>query len=568
MAEVHLARQRGPRRFQKLVVVKTVHSKLATKPSLAEALLDEARIAALVKHPNVIDIYDLGEERGTYFIAMEYLEGESLATVLRTARGGARLDPFSTTRIIADCALGLHAAHELTTLKGEPMELVHQDVTPGNVIVLYTGQVKLVDFGVAKVRTSADAGLVKGKAGYLAPELFEGNPADRRSDVFALGVVLWEALTLRRLFHSATERETFDKIRAGNVPPPSRFAPAVTRDLDEACLRALASDPTARYPTARAMHDDLAAVLRAANWGGDNEPIARFMRTTFAPQIAARAELLRELDADEAPRPDVLETITGVGFDPARTPDDEAVVGAHGVSRLPLPPPRPPTEPTPGGGGTGELLDPADLIDIATPISSSLPVRRRSRLPFVIATAAVIGAVAPLVAIGTRTGDTPDALAAAAPGGDAGVALVAPIDAAPVVIADDPDAAVAVVEVAVDAGVVPVAPVEARRADRTRPPDRAPERAAIDAAKLTTAKSLYKDGLQRFVGGDTGAAIGKFQAALDRDPGYAPAHRGLGMAYERKGDRSRATRAFKRYLELAPDAPDAAAVRDRLEKLR
>jgi hypothetical protein len=210
---------------------------------------------------------------------------------------------------------------------------VHQDVTPGNVIVLYTGQVKLVDFGVAKVRTSADAALVKGKAGYLAPELFEGAAADRRSDVWSLGVVLWESLVLRRLFAAKTEEETFERIRNGPIDPPSKFALAVTKDLDDVCMKALARNPTLRYQSARAMQDDLIAVLRHANWSGDSEPIARFMRTTFASQIAARQEVLRDLAAREDPRPEAIERMSAHDEDPAQgTPPtlEEVVAGAHG----------------------------------------------------------------------------------------------------------------------------------------------------------------------------------------------------------------------------------------------
>lgn len=545
MAEVHLARQRGPRKFQKLVVVKTVHSKLASKPALAEALLDEARIAALVKHPNVVDIYDLGEENGTYFIAMEYLEGESLAAVLMASRAGPRLDPFSTARIIADGAAGLHAAHELRDLTGAPLELVHQDVTPGNVIVLYGGQVKLVDFGVAKVSTSQDVGLVKGKAGYLAPELFDGASADRRCDVWSLGVVLWEALTLRRLFGVKSEEETFQRIRTMPIQAPSRLALAVTKDLDDVCLKALARDPTARYQTARDMHDDLVAVLRAANWSGDSEPIARFMRTAFASQIIARREVLRDLGARESLRPETIERMSAPEEDvapgtPPGTP--EVVAGAHGAVRLPAE--------TPAADGDVELLEGSAVQMIDAP-----PAKRRRGVVIAVGVAA-LAAVIVIFAVAGGGSKQPRADAAAALGGsaeepappppppvDAGAIEVATVDAA------EPDAAVAVPDVRPD-----------EKRDRDRDRDDKPQVPA-------SARALYKDGLGKFVAGDTGAAISRFQAALDRDPRYAPAHRGLGMAYERKGERSRAARSFRRYLELAPDAADAAQIRARLAKL-
>ncbi len=580
MAEVHLARQRGPKKFQKLVVVKTVHSKLASKPALAEALLDEARIAALVKHPNVVDIYDLGEEQGTYFIAMEYLEGESLATVLMASRTGPRLDPFSTARIIADSAAGLHAAHELRALDGTVLELVHQDVTPGNVIVLYTGQVKLVDFGVAKVSTSAESGLVKGKAGYLAPELFDGASADRRCDVWSLGVVLWEALTLRRLFGVKTEEETFDRIRTLPIPPPSRQALAVTKDLDDVCLKALARDPAARYQTAREMQEDLLAVLRAANWSGDSEPIARFMRTSFAPQIAARREVLREVGARDSLRPETIERMTSHGdSDETGTPPgaEQVVAGAHGAVRRPT---------SPGGetpAADGEILEIADSgLQLIEP-----PAKRRKKLGVAIAIGVAVLAAAVVIFViasgGARTpagamaaDDPPSARREVATNEVPTNAVTANAVTANAVTANAVTAnavdggAAAVIEVA-DAGVAVAGDVDA--GDKLDRDDRRGEKHDRDRdrdggpATPASARSLYKDGLGKFVAGDTRGAISRFQDAVKRDPRYAPAHRGLGMAYERTGDRSRAARSFRTYLALAPDAADAAQIRARLGKL-
>jgi serine/threonine protein kinase len=357
MAEVYLARQRGPKAFEKLVVVKTVHPRLASKQSLAEALLEEARIAAKVRHPHVVDIYDLGEEDGTYFIAMEYLEGESMTSIIRAQRskGGQRLPPLRTAQVIADCAGGLHAAHELKSLAGEPLELVHQDVTPGNVFVLYTGQAKLLDFGVAKVRNTADADLVKGKAGYLAPELFERHRADRRSDVFALGVVLWESLTLRRLFGGSTDAEAFAKIRACDVPPPSSLVGGIPPELDHVCLRALTKSRDERYQTARALQEDLNALLRGAD-RHDYEAMASYMRAAFASQIAVRQQLLRELDAGGAVGATTLEALTATFADasPPESPlgaDERRAIGERVGDPAPV-------EAAPSAGASPTAADP------------------------------------------------------------------------------------------------------------------------------------------------------------------------------------------------------------------
>jgi serine/threonine-protein kinase len=491
-------------------------------------------------------------------MAMDWVEGDSLRTIIKEARRRRAIPAEIAVKIIADAAAGLHAAHELRDLKGEPLELVHQDVTPGNVIVLYGGQVKLVDFGVAKVSTTVDVGLVKGKAGYLAPELFDGAAADRRSDVFALGVVLWEALTLRRLFGARTEEETFSRIRTLPVEAPSRQALAVTRDLDEVCLRALARDPAARYQTARAMHDDLLAVLRGANWSPDSEPIARFMRTSFATQIAARREVLRDLAALEDPRPEAIERMSAPEDEiAAGTPPggDALVSGSHGAV------PRPLSSAEVAGGeaadGDGEVMELSDgAVQLIDPAGKR---RRRVMIAVGVAVAAVLVVLAITMGGGTRK--------------RAEAGLAAGAEPPPVVALVVVDAGVVEVEPAVepapeiDAGVAVTDVREAqdvREPKRDRDRDRDRER---DEPGPASARSLYKDGLGKYVAGDTGGAISRFQAAIVRDPRYAPAHRGLGMAYERKGERSRAARSFRTYLALAPSASDAGQIRARLAKL-
>ena len=606
MAEVHLARQRGPRSFEKIVVVKTVRPALASRPELANMLLDEARIAALVKHPNVVDIYDLGEEAGTFFIAMEYLEGESLAQILKQAVRGQRLDPFSTSRIIADCAAGLHAAHELRSLAGEPLELVHQDVTPGNVIVLYTGQTKLVDFGVARVRTSADDGMIKGKTGYLAPELLDGAPADRRSDVWSLGVVLWEALTMRRLFAAKTEEEQIVKIRAAEVPAPSSLMSSVPRDLDDVVAMALARDPSKRYRSALAMQTELMQILRHASWAGGYDPIGRFMKSAFADRITARRELLKELATTTGPRQDTLERLDAIRDEPSPNVEDAVVVGSHGTgsrprrqSVLPLPAPPPGDEtgrgwphaqvevldvedddsPTGVGSEPGERSEEIaieiDAGDASAPVSAAPTVktsglRRRGAMIGAVLAAALLG-----LGIAAAVTGGGEGRAAAIDAGTGGVVAHAPVeaDAAVALVADaapEPEPAV-VIETPDEGEVKPKARRDKERdhereREKEREKERVPDRPPVPTGG--TAKSLYKDGLQRYVSGDTKAAIDLFEASIGKSKGYAPAYRGLGLAYEKRGEKRRALRAFETYLRLAPDASDADTIRKRMEKLR
>jgi serine/threonine protein kinase len=307
MAEVQLAVQRGPAGFEKLVVVKLIHEKLAQEKTFVDMLLDEARVAALVKHPNVVDIYDLGHVDGRYFIAMEYLEGEPLLALLRAGRDGSRLDPLSTVRLIADTAEGLDAAHELRSLAGEPLGLVHHDVSLGNIVVLYNGQVKLVDFGVARASQHAGSSLkVHGKIGYMAPEKLRGKPGDRRSDVWSLGVVAWEALTLRRLFRGNTERETAQMVCEHEIPLPSSMNAEVPLDVDAIIMRALERDPDKRYATAKELSDDLEAILATHQYGRQNK-IATYMQSTFASHMVARRNLMKEVASRGFASADVLD---------------------------------------------------------------------------------------------------------------------------------------------------------------------------------------------------------------------------------------------------------------------
>jgi serine/threonine-protein kinase len=307
MAEVQLAVQRGPAGFEKLVVVKLIHEKLAQEKTFVDMLLDEARVAALVKHPNVVDIYDLGHIDGRYFIAMEYLEGEPMLALLRAGRDGKRLDALSTARLIADTAEGLDAAHELRSLAGEPLGLVHHDVSLGNIVVLYNGQVKLVDFGVARATQHAGGTLkVHGKIGYMAPEKLRGHPGDRRSDVWSLGVVLWEALTLRRLFRAGSERETAQMVCDYGIPLPSQICPDVPTDADPIVMRALERDPDRRYSTAKELSEDIEALLATHHYGRQNK-IAQYMQTTFAAHMVARRNLMKEVATRGFASADVLD---------------------------------------------------------------------------------------------------------------------------------------------------------------------------------------------------------------------------------------------------------------------
>ena len=313
MAEVFLARQQGPRGFEKVVVLKCIYPHLARRQHFVDMFLDEARIAANINDPNVVHIYELGEEQGTLFLAMEYLVGESLSAVIKIGvRQKKLLDPWMAARIVANAASGLHTAHELVDPTGVPMEVVHRDVSPGNIVVLYNGAVKVVDFGVAKARgrlVETTGGELKGKFAYMSPEQLVGKAVDRRSDIFSLGVVLWETLAHTRLFRADSQPETVQLILQGNVPPPSRARPEIPVELDEIAMRALEKNPANRFQTADELRLALENYLSRSGMPASRQDLARWMEECFPERIAWRRKLLeaaskRRLDAME-PFPEI-----------------------------------------------------------------------------------------------------------------------------------------------------------------------------------------------------------------------------------------------------------------------
>lgn len=219
MASVHLARMDGPGGFQKWIAIKRIHAHLIEDESFIQMFLDEARVAARISHPNVATVFELGKHEDTYWIAMEYLHGEPLREVMRrTEELGAPMPPEIACRIIADAGEGLHAAHELLGQNGEKLNLVHRDVTPHNLFVTYDGSTKVVDFGIAKFSSrmaSTRAGTLKGKLAYMSPEQVGNDQLDRRTDIFALGVVLWELTTGQRLFRMESASRSARRTCAG-----------------------------------------------------------------------------------------------------------------------------------------------------------------------------------------------------------------------------------------------------------------------------------------------------------------------------------------------------------------
>jgi len=265
MAEIFLARAVGLPGFEKLVAIKRILPQLAAKPDFVEMFLDEARIAATLQHSNIVQTYDVCILSGNYIIAMEYLHGEDVRSILSASvRAKRRLPLDGVLQIMIALCSGLHYAHDKESFDGKPLAIVHRDVSPGNVIVTYEGGVKLLDFGIASAAIRAhesNTGSIKGKISYLSPEQARGAPVDRRTDVFAAGVILYE-LSLGRKLYRGTDYEILNQIVNGKIRQPHEVDPAYDPKLEQIVLRALNPDRDQRYQTALALQLDLEALAR------------------------------------------------------------------------------------------------------------------------------------------------------------------------------------------------------------------------------------------------------------------------------------------------------------------
>ncbi|HEX4457294.1 MAG TPA: protein kinase, partial [Polyangia bacterium] len=291
MAELFLARAAGPQGFSKLCVIKRVLPHLAEDPAFVEMFLDEARIAATLQHPNVVQMYDVGVVDGNYFIAMEYLHGEDVRSISKAVQHKEQRLPIEhALNIVIGLASGLHYAHEKVGFDGKPLEIVHRDVTPQNVIVTYDGAVKLLDFGIAKASNrfgETRFGTLKGKVPYMSPEQGRGEALDRRSDIFSLGIMLYELTLGRRLFQGKSDFEVLKQIVEGTVAPPSEYEPQYPPELEAIVMRALVKEKESRYQTARDLQVDLEALVRADRLHVSPIALQSYMAELFGHKIEA-----------------------------------------------------------------------------------------------------------------------------------------------------------------------------------------------------------------------------------------------------------------------------------------
>jgi serine/threonine-protein kinase len=294
MAEIYLCTAVGPEGFEKEVAIKVVRSFLARDEGFMKMFVDEARLASRLNHANVVQIFDFAKHEDSYFIAMEYVQGVSLWDLRRRCRElGIPFPSVLAAEVAVQTARGLHYAHSLTD-KGRPLGLVHRDVTPHNVLLSFDGAVKLTDFGIAKASgnsQSTAAGMLKGKFAYMSPEQAGGDKLDQRSDVFALGIVLWEMLTGGRLFEADSDVGVLRAVRESYISPPARLNPDVPSELDGIVVKALTRDLAGRYQSAQELERALAGfVLRHAKNVEDTN-VGMFVSQMFRDELEEMREL-------------------------------------------------------------------------------------------------------------------------------------------------------------------------------------------------------------------------------------------------------------------------------------
>jgi serine/threonine-protein kinase len=471
MGEIFLAREQG--RLSRLVVIKKMLPQVARSQASVDMFVDEARIVGQLAHPNICQIFELGDEAGVPFIVLEYVRGESVSAIWDRVHAQREQVPLPLTlRIVADTARALHFAHEALDPDGQPLHIIHRDVTPHNVMVTFDGDVKLMDFGVARAENRqhrTDTGQIKGKIAYMSPEQLHGMPLDRRADVFALGVMLWELTLQQRLFRGADQVETLRKAAACVVPLPRSIDPDYPPALEAIVMRALAADRAQRTATA----GELAAALTeqvAALGGAERDDIAACMRRLF-PQEAALDDGPTIVDPDvqhfQTVSPPVSEPRPTVPLTVPRSPDVT-------VPEAPKPP-EAAERPADLHAQPTALLGPrrerniARADDVAPSVHPVAPRSRRGLAFAVVAVVAAAGGVTAWIATRAPNGaNAASAASAASAAVDAGAAVATIDQNEPIA----PDAAHAVEPSAAEPASVAQAPDAPAKVTRANPTTR------------------------------------------------------------------------------------------------
>ena len=296
MASVYLGKMRGPLGFTPLVAIKSLHPQFAKDPDFVRMFLDEARLAARIRHPNIVPVIDVHAEDDVLFLVLEYIHGESLSRLVNASRkAGTPPSIGVAAAILGDVLQGLHAAHEAKSERGEPLGIVHRDVSPQNVLVGADGVARVLDFGIAKAAgrlTTTSDGQVKGKFAYMPPEQLRGEIVDRRADVYSASVVLWELLTASRLFRAESEGHTVERVLFGAVEPPSRLRPEIPAALDAVVMRGLSRERADRFASAK----EMAMALGAAVLSASPPEVGEWVEARAIDALEQRAKLVEEIE--------------------------------------------------------------------------------------------------------------------------------------------------------------------------------------------------------------------------------------------------------------------------------
>ncbi|MBZ4417666.1 protein kinase [Myxococcus sp. RHSTA-1-4] len=335
MAEVFIAKAFGVEGFERILAIKKILPTMAEDEEFITMFIDEARISVQLNHANIVHIHELGKHDDTYFIAMEYVAGRDVRTILERYRRRKEIMPTAQAVFVASKMCdGLDYAHRKKDARGQDLHIIHRDISPQNILISYEGEVKVIDFGIAKAANRSQktqAGILKGKFGYMSPEQVRGMPIDRRSDIFAVGVLLYEMLTGEKLFVGESDFSTLEKVRNADVPLPREFNPNIPPGLEKVVLKALAREPEERYQWASDLAEDLMRFLLAGDAIYSSKHLSSYMKEAFAEDMLREAEKMERYASIE--RPDQIET-SGVTVPPPSAPQRS---GSQSQKRVPPP---------------------------------------------------------------------------------------------------------------------------------------------------------------------------------------------------------------------------------------
>ena len=366
MAEVWRAKTFGAGGFERIVAIKRILPNIAEDEEFISMFLDEAKITVQLNNANIAQIYELDNKVGSYYIAMEYVSGKDMRAVFDRCRKRGEPAPIPLTcYIIAECCKGLDYAHHAKDRQGRDMGIVHRDVSPQNALLSYDGEVKVIDFGIAKAAgkaTKTQAGILKGKFGYMSPEQIRGLPLDGRSDLFAIGVCLYEMLTGERLFVGDSDFSVLEKVRKVDVLPPSHFNRKIPAPLEAIVMKALAKDVDDRYQRCSDLGEALIAFMYSTGNTFARKDLAAFMKATFAEDF--EKEKVRLAEYVEIKAPEGMLAAIEMGFGVGAVPQPGQ--GASGATSATNVPTSVPINAAPGGSPSG-IRAPPTLAPVSSP---------------------------------------------------------------------------------------------------------------------------------------------------------------------------------------------------------